>query len=234
MGAIKISKGESEGKKLADDPVWLFEIREPHALLVVTHPDDETIFAGGLILSSRQTKWTIICCVAESVQRQNEFRCACKFLAGESGNRISSILLNIPKKLDGKIDYKALTRELRAFAKGYNIVFTHNSQGEYGHPNHKLVHQGVIESIANPNTWLFISPGSKNQQVIKSKKIGGNYTLDLSKDIQNLKIKAFQECHVSQAQLYGYDNTDKLRPSQLLETLLWEFESGKEQYTFYG
>jgi hypothetical protein len=42
-------------------PVWLLDIPKARALLVVTHADDETIFAGGLILSSQNTAWTIIC-----------------------------------------------------------------------------------------------------------------------------------------------------------------------------
>ena len=44
--------------RLQEDPLWLFDISHPKALLVVAHADDETIFAGGLILSSRKTEWT--------------------------------------------------------------------------------------------------------------------------------------------------------------------------------
>ena len=41
------------------------------------------------------------------------------------------------------------------------------------------------------------------------------------------------ECHVSQAEKYGYDKNGKLRDTDLRETLLWEFESGKEEYTLF-
>lgn len=93
----------------------------------------------------------------------------------------------------------------------------------------------MIDSIANPNTWIFISPGSKNViQELKSKKRGGTFILDLSPETRRLKIKTFHECHVSQAELYGYDKAGKLRDSHLRETLYWYFEGpGTEEYTFY-
>lgn len=157
---------------IAKRPVWLFDIPKPRALLVVAHPDDETIFAGGLILCSRETQWTILCCTTESHQRQQEFLDACQFLAKTSGNRINPVSFGL---VDGHIDLLALAEELRSYATGYDIVFTHNSRGEYGHPDHKLVHKCVIDSIANPNTWVFISPGSKNvnQEELRNKKRGG-------------------------------------------------------------
>lgn len=80
---------------ITKDPLWLFKISKPRALLVVAHLDDETIFAGGVILSSRETQWTIVCCTTESDQRQDEFLRACQFLAKESGNHINPILLGL-------------------------------------------------------------------------------------------------------------------------------------------
>jgi LmbE family N-acetylglucosaminyl deacetylase len=116
-------------------------------------------------------------------------------------------------------------------------VFTHNSQGEYGHEHHKLVHRCVIESIGNPNTWVFISPGSTNvnQDELRSKMSNGNVSIDLSSEILGQKVQAFQECHVSQARLYGYDAVSyKLINTDLKETLSWYFENpGREEYSFF-
>ncbi len=212
---------------------WLFDISNPRALLVVAHPDDETIFAGGLILCSRLTHWAIICCATEYEQRQHEFLATCRFLAKESGNRIYPIVLGL---MDGQIDHRALARYLRSYTEGYDIVITHNREGEYGHEDHKVVHRYVVDVIANPNTWVFISRGSTNvnQERLKSKMPGGNFVLSLPPEIRRLKIRAFQECHVSQANLYGYDKTGKLRNTDLRETLYWYFEDpAREEYTFY-
>jgi len=217
--------------------VWLFNIPKPKALLVVTHADDETIFAGGLILSSREARWVIICVNPQSQQRKEEFLSACHFLAEKSGNRIDPILLDTVLNPNGRINADWLISKLKSHRVGYNFVLTHNKEGEYGNENHKLVHRCVIKSIANPNTWLFISPGSTsvNQETLKSRHPQGNITLNLTPEIQKLKAQVFHECHTSQAKLYGYDPVShKLRDSDLRETLQWEFESGKEQYTFYS
>ncbi len=218
-------------------PLWLFDIPKPRALLVVAHPDDETIFTGGLTLRSRETRWTVVCCTDEGNRaRQGEFLCACEFLAKHSGNHVEPIFLGLMPQRDGHIDHPELAKALEPYAPGYEIVFTHNSQGEYGHEHHKLVHRSVIESIGNPNTWVFVSPGSTNvdQEQLRSRMPNGNVSLDLSADRRTLKAEAFQECHASQARLYGYDPVShELRNTDLKETLSWYFEyPGREEYTF--
>lgn len=226
-------------EKMPKNCPWLFDLSKPKALLVVAHPDDETIFAGGLILLSRETRWTIVCCSNEgNPTRQNEFLCACEFLAKHSGNSIEPIFLNLLLKSEERLDHHALIKALSPYAKGYDIVFTHNSQGEYGHEHHKLVHNCVIESVDISNIWCFISPGSSNvnQDKLRSKKPEGNASLDLNSEIIRLKVQSFQECHVSQAMVYGYDSVSKvLHNTDLKETLLWYFEnSGREEFTFFG
>lgn len=179
-----------------------------------------------------------MCCTDEGSQtRRDEFLCACEFLAQHSGNHIEPVLLGLVPQHGGSIEYLALAKALKPYATGYDIVFTHNSQGEYGHEHHKTVHRCVIESINNHNTWVFISPGSKNvnQEELRSRIPGGNVALDLPPEILRLKVQIFQECHVSQARRYGYDPVSgELRGTDLKETLLWYFEDpGREEYTFY-
>lgn len=219
------------------NPLWLFNISKPRALLIVAHPDDETIFAGGLVLSSQNTKWTIICCIDESCQkRKNEFFCACRFFEQYTGNIVEPVFLAIKPQHNRSNMYLQLCKALKVYAKEYDIVFSHNRQGEYGHEDHKLVHHSVIESIHNPNIWLFISPGSKNvnQDELRSQLPNGNMTLDLSSEIITMKKEVFCKCHKSQAALYGYESiSGQLLNTDLKETLYWYFESpGSEAFTF--
>jgi LmbE family N-acetylglucosaminyl deacetylase len=216
---------------------WLFDLSKPKALLVVAHPDDETIFAGGLLLLSRETRWTIVCCTDEgNATRQNEFLCACESMAKHSGNIIEPIFLNLILKNEKHSDHQVLVEALSPVAKGYDIVFTHNSQGEYGHEHHKLVHNCVIEAVDTSDIWCIISPGSSNvnQDKLRSKMPEGNASLELDSEIIRLKVQVFQECHVSQAKDYGYDPaSNELYNTHLKETLLWYFEDpGREEYAF--
>ena len=222
---------------VAEDPLvaprWLFTISKPRALLVVAHPDDETIFSGGLILSSAGTRWTIVCCIPENAQRRREFLKACQLLAVKSGSHVEPVVLELAPGARGLIDREKLAERLESYTTGFDIVFTHNREGEYGHPNHKIVHRVVMQTIAHPNTWVFVSPGSRNvnQDGLRSRIPEGTISLELSPEIQQFKIEIFHECHRSQARLFGYDKTGQLQDSDLRETLLWEFESGREEYT---
>jgi len=210
---------------------WIDEIKDPNALMVVAHPDDETIFAGGLILSFN-ANWTIVCCIHEQEERRSEFHCACDFLSEQSGNLIKSEYLGFSSAQAVQM----LPEKLLDYRDDFDIVFTHNSMGEYGHEHHKLVHHMVVANIFHENTWLFISPGSwnVNQDVLRSKNEDGNRILKIKPEILELKIRTFHECHKSQAMTYGYDpKTKKLRETQLKDTLKWEFESGLEEYTFF-
>ena len=62
----------------------------------------------------------------------------------------------------------------------------------------------------------------------------GNYVLSLSQHIRDLKLAAFQECHASQSDSYGYfPSTNELRNTHLKETLIWYFEDPiKEEYSY--
>jgi LmbE family N-acetylglucosaminyl deacetylase len=206
-------------------------------LLVVTHPDDETIFAGGLILSSIETEWTIICVNQKSEERKEEFLLACGFFEKNSSNTIHPVVLNPILDRQGVLNVDWLVQELKPYRTGYDFVLTHNREGEYGNVNHQVVHKAAMKSLKSSNIWFFISPGSTgaDQKNLKSKHAEGNITLMLTPRIQALKLMAFQVCHQSQASLFGYDPTSReLKDTSLKGTLQWEFESGKEQYTFHN
>src|SRR6185369_9909067 len=91
-------------------------------VLVVAHPDDESLFFGGL-LASEPGDWTVISC---SIPRTDPIR-AWKFFDA------CEVLGAKPRLLPfSETEFNISALELSSFDQ----IVTHNSAGEYGHPQH--------------------------------------------------------------------------------------------------
>lgn len=121
--------------------------------VVVAHPDDETLWAGGLI-ASYPGDWTIICC---SIPRLDPLRAwkffdACKALAAKG--RLMPFEENDPTNHAGNLQFIKL--------KEFDVVVTHGPDGEYGHRHHKDVNRWVMKNFDGPVITFF---GSEKLQL---------------------------------------------------------------------
>ena len=93
--------------------------------MVVAHPDDESLWAGGL-LARYPGKWLVICCTipARDSERIDCFMRACETLDAKPH------LLEHPER-GGRIPLDKLNLSDR------DLVVTHGPNGEYGHPQHR-------------------------------------------------------------------------------------------------
>jgi hypothetical protein len=222
---------------MSKHPSWIDNIPNPKVLLIVAHPDDETIFAGGLILTSPLTTvWTILCVTEEQELRTQEFECACHQLSKFSGHKIIPVTLRIRPESPSNLGLQQtvdLDNILKGYKSGYDIVLTHNQFGEYGNEHHKAINKIVLEEIAGP-IWCFVSPGSTNinPNDVRSQKLSENIEITLPPEILRQKSRIFHECHRTQAEVYGMDpNSYFFKTSDLRTTLEWEFLGGREEYT---
>ena len=127
--------------------------------VIVAHPDDETLWAGGMILMNPECKWTIISlCRANDTDRAPRFFNALK-VYGASGAM---------GKLDDGPEQKPLLEEdlektITSLLpkKHYDLIVTHSPSGEYTrHKRHEETGRTVSflwerGKITSSQLWLF-------------------------------------------------------------------------------
>lgn len=105
--------------------------------LVVAHPDDESLFFAGLVIS-RLADWTIICC---SIPRSDPIR-AYKFFAACDVLGAKARLLPFTETPGRQLDITALD------LSGFDLVVTHGPEGEYGNVHHRALFSDVAVRCA--------------------------------------------------------------------------------------
>lgn len=118
------------------------------AVIIVAHPDDETIWAGGLMLQHADWQWTVLSlCRGDDADRAPKFHRVCEHLGAAA---IISDLDdgNPPKNLDA--DAEIGGRIARLLPPGaWDLCLTHGANGEYGHPRHREINSQVVRLAAN-------------------------------------------------------------------------------------
>jgi LmbE family N-acetylglucosaminyl deacetylase len=131
-------------------------------LMVMAHPDDEVIF-GWPILQDKEYNKTILVC---STDKNNPERAWC------SGRK--NVLLQLCEEFKIRcycLDYNSefyryesrngtllkTCSEIAANVIRLNpgTIFTHNPMGEYGHLDHMLVHNIVLQSVGSDTHLIF-------------------------------------------------------------------------------
>lgn len=132
--------------------------------VVVAHPDDETLWCGGLIA---RYKPDVICCTVpqRDPERAIRFFDAVRWLGGYP--ILIPFVESPPNELIQHLDAVNLSR--------YGHIVTHGADGEYGHLHHKQVHKYVKEST-DCVLWTF----------------GGEIKLPLTEEEQTLKNLALR------------------------------------------
>lgn len=114
------------------------------SLMIVAHPDDETIWGGEHLIHGN---YTVLCITnGNNKKRKAEFQKVMKEAHSHG------IILSYPDKTNGKRDswkscHKEIEKEIKKLidSKSWNYIVTHNPKGEYGHIHHKMVSRMVTK-----------------------------------------------------------------------------------------
>ncbi|NBB85004.1 MAG: hypothetical protein GVY12_02115 [Bacteroidetes bacterium] len=141
-------------------------------LCIIAHPDDE-LFCGGLLAAVAERGVPVhLACLTRGEggesghlqvppedlgeQRAQEMRCSAGIVGA---NTLTFMRYCDPPPQDGQLsvpryDPKRLARDIRQLIgqSKPEVVLTHGSDGEYGHPAHRLVHSMVLEEICTLGT----------------------------------------------------------------------------------
>ena len=112
------------------------------ALVIVAHPDDETIWMGGKILREKDWGWVVLSlCRKDDPDRAPKF-----FRVMEKLNArgfMSDLEDDQPEQPLEDIDEVVRRIEPVVDDKKFDVVYTHAPNGEYGHNRHKETNRAV-------------------------------------------------------------------------------------------
>lgn len=119
-------------------------------LMIVAHPDDETFWGGGHLL---EDKYLVVCLTnGWYPERRKEFYSAMEFSEDEA------IILDYADLSDGVKDNwlyckDAIQQDLELLIgyKNWDMIVTHNLDGEYGHIHHRMTNQYTTQISMNKN-----------------------------------------------------------------------------------
>lgn len=113
-------------------------------LVIVAHPDDETIWMGGTLLSNvNNWSMTIISlCRRDDKDRAPKFKKVCRIL------KAKGFMSDLEDEKLNDISTSEVIKRIKKYSnKAYDYIFTHGKNGEYGHKRHIDVNKAVLEML---------------------------------------------------------------------------------------
>ena len=166
--------------------------------VIVAHPDDETLWAGGTILSHPKAQWTIVTLCRESdPDRAPRFREACAIYGAEC--RMAD--MDDGPEQTCLPDHEVQETLLRLLPlRRYDLVLTHGCRGEYTrHLRHEEVSCAVTALCRTDRLFahqvLYFAYSDHEKKHLPLPDAQADIKITLSKDIWQNKYKIMTETY---------------------------------------
>ena len=197
------------------------------AAIFTAHPDDETIWMGGTILSKSDWIWRIFIATHNAKdERGIELQKAIyEYKVQSRIQQLDFEFIDIMEDTqeENHINIAEVTDKLnKTKLDNFDVIFTHNIDGEYNHINHKILGEYFKnKSKDGLNIWHFLCPAIQNPR----KKEVGEYieSIFLNPTILAKKTSVFQCAYPSQHFLW----------TNFEDFMRFQFCSGVETFTRY-
>nr|AYQ72305.1 PIG-L family deacetylase [Cohnella candidum] len=138
----------------------------PDKLMIVAHPDDETIFGGAALL--KEGNWKVIC-----VTNRNNRRRAKEFSRAMNALGADYEMWDYRDRRHGHFGPRhALYGRIRGILRKqpYRKIVTHGLSGEYGHRQHKILSR-ILHKLVRRNLYTFGLSSNRLPRPLLVKKI---------------------------------------------------------------
>ena len=189
--------------KLTVEDINKVELDDVNKLMIVAHPDDDTIWGGEHLMKD---KYLVVCLTnGDNKVRSKEFKNVMEALGQKY------IILDYPDKVAGKRSNwnmleKSLSKDIRLLLdyKDWEVVVTHNKEGEYGHKHHIATNRLVTRLTGDrDNLWYFGKYYKKTELEEMQKNNNVNYPEEISSEFLKEKNEILK-LYASQAKVVDH------------------------------
>lgn len=137
-----------------------FDFKRQHTgLIIIAHPDDETIWLSGVIMLNPKINWTVLCLSrAADADRAPKFARVAKKLNFKFFQENLDDLETLPFQKHVKLAKELIRKNIGKTE--FDFIITHGTNGEYGHRDHKSIHEAVADlaarGVLKTKTVLFL------------------------------------------------------------------------------
>lgn len=191
----------SPSLQIEPDPIQIPMAPTQHAAVIVAHPDDETLWSGGTILTHPNYQWfvTALCRKSDPDRSKKFFQALHRYDATGAMADLDDGVDQIP--LPNKNVQKTILELLPEVS--YDLILTHAPNGEYTtHRRHEEVSKAVIDlwlagTISSKELWMFAYSDDHGQHLPKPIETAHRY--------ETYPEAILQEKYRIITKVYGFD-----------------------------